>query len=317
MKKILFIVFCTMFCCFGVNAQNDEIVPTIDEELSVNDTIDQEQNFESQTSGVQTKSTVSPQLQEVTALIAQLKQLTLHGPEQKEEPEITDICVPIRGKSKFVRRHHIYQTLDISPTVSSDNDPNLPEKTSNGKDVDEDQIESPVGFGLNFGYSLIFVPGREDNQNGMLRLNPMGFAYNVGLVASFSRQDTYGTTCNLLLKTGIETGNGHAMGIGVDFLGGYGKSTGDSYLVILSSEDDEDDLTSPYTAWCWQYGMQLWLRTNLLKTAVKNAEMLIFARMIRSVNPNGDLYFVNDNVYADNYWKDESWSFGVTLRYKF
>ncbi|MBR6355947.1 MAG: hypothetical protein IKR92_03725 [Alphaproteobacteria bacterium] len=265
----------------------------------------------------QEQAQTGAELSEVSALIAQLKELTMRDSAANallEMPE--NIYKPIRGKSKFARRHHIYQTLDISPTVSTDKDPDQPDYTSNGKEVDEDQLDSPLALGLNFGYSLIFVPGREED--GQLRLNRMGFAYNVGLVASFSRQEKYGTTCNFLLKSGIETGNGHPMGIGFDVLGGYGKSAGDTYLLVYE-EDDADDLATPYTEWCWQYGAQLWLRSNLLHTAVNNAEMLIFARFIRSVNPNGDelTSFVSDKIAYENYWKDESWSFGITFRYKF
>lgn len=324
MKKLLFITLCVMFCLCSAYAQNDYESEVDEFEEVVNDSSDvpkakpkfARKNYVP-TYQQQEQDRTGAELQEISSLIAQLKELTMRGDSatnaQLEVPE--NIYKPIRGKSKFARRHYIYQTLDISPTVSTDKDPDQPDYTSNGKDVDEDQLDSPMALGLNFGYSLIFVPGREED--GQLRLNRMGFAYNVGLVASFSKQEKYGTTCNFLLKSGIETGNGHAMGIGFDVLGGYGKSTGDTYLTIYE-EDDADDLATPYTEWCWQYGAQLWLRSNLLHTGINNAEMLIFARFVRSVNPNKDeTFYISDNVAFDNYWKDESWSFGITLRYKF
>lgn len=315
MKQLLLLALSAMFCLCSA-AQNEigdtEIVvadstetPTKPPRKHVPDYQLQEQQLN------------GTQLQEVSALIAQLKEMTLHNDSLANALEMPEnIYKPIRGKRKFTRRHYIYQTLDISPSISSDHDPDLPDYTSNGQEVDDNQLDSPTGLGLNFGYSLIFVPGKEED--GQLRLNRLGFAYSIGLLASFSRQEKYGTTCNFLLKSGIETGNCHPMGIGFDLLGGYGKSTGDTYLIILSSEDDDDDLATPYTKWCWQYGAQIWLRSNLLSTAVKNSEMLIFARFVRSVNPDVDgVTIVNDQVAYDNYWKDESWSFGITLRYKF
>ena len=324
MKKLLFITLCVMFCLCSAYAQNDYESEVDEFEEVVNDSSDvpkakpkfARKNYVP-TYQQQEQDRTGAELQEISSLIAQLKELTMRGDSaanaQLEVPE--NIYKPIRGKSKFARRHFIYQTLDISPTVSTDKDPDQPDYTSNGQDVDEDQLDSPMALGLNFGYSLIFVPGREED--GQLRLNRMGFAYNLGLVASFSRQEKYGTTCNFLLKSGIETGNGHPMGIGFDILGGYGKSAGDTYLTIYE-EDDADDLATPYTEWCWQYGAQLWLRSNLLHTGINNAEMLIFARFVRSVNPNKDeTSYISDNIAFDNYWKDESWSFGITLRYKF
>lgn len=323
MKKLLFIALSVMFC-LGSAAQNESEYEEVDEFVEVDSTDvpipippKPVRKKHVPTYQLQEQQQTGAQLVEVNELINRLKELTLNDDSLADALEMPEnIYKPIRGKSKFARRHYIYQTLDISPTVSSDKDPDLPDYTSKGQEVDDDQLDSPLAFGLNFGYSLIFVPGREED--GQLRLNRMGFAYNVGLVASFSRQEKYGTTCNFLLKSGIETGNGHPMGIGFDVLGGYGKSAGDTYLTIYE-EDDADDLATPYTEWCWQYGAQIWLRSNLLHTAVKNAEMLIFARFVRSVDPyrNEETFFVSDKLMFDNYWKDESWSFGITLRYKF
>ena len=301
MKKLLFIALCAMFC-LGSAAQNaDYYEPEVDEFEEVADSTPVSPPHKYVPEYVrQEDQSVKAQLEAVSK---QLNQLLLKQAEDTVTvPE--DIYVPIKGKTKFTRRNH--------------NDPDLPESTSNGKDIDEDQLDSPTGVGLNFGYSLIFVPGRIENDQ--LKLNRLGFAYNVGLVASFSKQEKYGTTCNFLLKSGIETGNGHAMGIGFDVLGGYGKSTGDTYLTVYNTNDtDEDDLANPFTEWCWQYGVQLWLRCNLLKTGLKNSEILAFARCVRSVQPNDipDTYQVSDSWQFDNYWKDETWSFGIIIRYRF
>ena len=311
MKKIYLVALCAMFC-LGSAAQSN--VENDDETTAVADSsiVGPESGDEPRVNRAE-----NAQLAEISALLAQIKQLTLNGNGDKPDSEPVDIFKPVCGRSKFTRRHYIYQTLDISPTISTDHDPNLPETTSNGKEIDDSQIASFTGFGLNFGYSLIFVPGRIEGEQ--LRLNRMGFAYNIGIVASFSKQDKYGTTGSFLLKLGAEMGNGHFLGIGYDILGGYGKSTGDMYSIIYE-ENDDDDLADPYTEWCWQYGMQIWLRTDLLKTAISNTEMLMFARFIRSVNPEkieGDSQKVNDKLAYDNYWKDEVWSFGIMFRYKF
>ncbi len=310
-QRLLFIVLSAMFCIGSAAQNNDvngpesEIKNVIDDNNSaVSDSARSHRRFEEDDQEVQV------QLADVNTLLDKIRELTINGGADEPSSSIRNL-VPIKGKSKFTRRHYIYQTLDISPHVSTDRDSNLPEQTSNGKDLDESQLDSPTAFGLNFGYSLIMVPGREEND--MLCLNKLGIAYNIGLLASFSRQDKYGTTCSFLAKLGFETGNGHAMGIGADFLGGYGKSNGDSYQ--LEYEDYErDDLADPYTAWCWQYGSQIWMRNNLLKTAMKNTEMLIFARFVRSIDPRKDSEMIKGYDY---FWKEETWSFGIILRYTF
>ena len=301
MKKLFLIALCAMLCFGSASAQqidSDEVAPT-----EIVDSTPQKPARKHVPEYVkQEDESVKAQLE---ALSQKLNQLLLSQEDTVKIPE--DIYVPIKGKNKFTRRNHIYQTLDVSPTISTDKNTELPESTSNGKEIDEDQLDSPT----------VFVPGRIENDQ--LKLNRMGFAYNVGLVASFSRQEKYGTTCNFLLKTGIETGNGHMMGIGFDLLGGYGKSTGDTYLIVYDKNTDEDDLASPYTEWCWQYGAQLWMRCNFLQPVMKNTEMLVFARCVKSKRPGdlNDTEFVSDTWSYDNYWKDESWSFGIIIRYKF
>ncbi len=299
MKKIL-IALCAMFC-LSVNAQND--IETEKHEVAVED------STETVAATPQANSAKAGYVA-IDEIISKLAVLTKNGEAVTDDSE-KERYAPLKGRSKFTRRNYIYQTLDVSPHVSTDNDPNLPAQTSNGKDVDTKQLESPTGFGMNFGYSLIFVPGHVEGDK--LLLNKMGFAYSIGASTSFSKQDKYGTTCNFLLKLGIEAGNGHALGFGFDFLGGYGKSAGDSYQ--LEYQDyEEDDLAEPYTKWCWQYGSQVWMRTNLIKTVLANTEILIFAKFIVSVDPTNDETMIKGYDY---FWKDETWSFGVTFRYRF
>ncbi|MBQ9271604.1 MAG: hypothetical protein IJ218_05010 [Alphaproteobacteria bacterium] len=319
MKKLLLIALCAMFCLCLANAQN-ELPVTENEVLGTNSDIDEGSEVSSPASPVSHEQrrvsadeNVNAQLNTVGTMLSSLGSKTMNGAHDEQQLRTPDMkrYAPIQGKGKFFRRNFIYQTLDISPTISIDNDPNLPDQTSAGKDIDENQLSSPTALGMNFGYSFIMVPGKEED--GKLLLNRMGFAYNIGLLASFCRQDKYGTTCNFLLKIGAETGNGHSMGIGFDVLGGCGRSSGDTYQ--LEYQDNEEyDLATPYTSWCWQYGMQLWMRTDMIRITFPNTEMLVFARFICSVDPMKDEDMVKG---FDYYWKDETWSFGVTFRYRF
>ncbi len=297
MKKLLFIALSAMFCV-SVNAQNEDGVAVENTATSVSSA----------------SSQLEEQLNELAALIEAYREMSLKVDSAAADTTAAKGYVPIRGKSKFMRRNFFYQTLDISTSLATDNDPDLPEQTSNGQDIDENQLNSPTSFALNFGCSWTFVPGHEEGD--MLKLNPLGFAYSCGVMAMFSKQDKYGTVCSFLLKGGIETGNGHAMGVGADIMGGYGKSTGDTYKIVYE-EHDADRLATPYTEWCWQYGAQIWFRNNLLSTAVKNSEMLIYARFVRSVNPHSTSTYTSDTLSYDDFWKGENWSFGVTFRHRF
>lgn len=149
----------------------------------------------------------------------------------------------------------------------------------------------------------------------MLQLNQLGFAYGVGFVSSFSQSDRYGTCCSFLGKLSVELGAFHSMGLGFDLLGGGGKSPDDFFIFkngIVESE--EPDKIVPYTEWCWQYGGQIWMKVNLMGSFIKNAETLIFARLIKAVNPN---VAKEASQYHYNAWKGETWFFGTTIRYSF
>ncbi len=168
-----------------------------------------------------------------------------------------------------------------------------------------------TGLGLNFGYSLIFTPGHEEN--GQLRTNKFGFAYSLGMLASFTTSDRYGTTCDFMGKIGVETCHHRKMGIGFDFLLGYGKSPGNFFTFNNIVDDNEPLGVNPYTEWGLKYGGQLWLKTGLLGGSSSHTDVLLFARLIKAPEPS-DIQEFSLNSY--NLWKAESWGFGVILRYR-
>lgn len=221
------------------------------------------------------------------------------------------IKVPLHGKSRFAQSHYIYQTAEISMLVGHDK--NRDDNDANQGATDGDSFTAPdiisgLNKGMNIGYSLIFVPGTIKNDE--LELNRFGFAYSTGFVAAFDRQDDYDVTCDFLFKLGVETGNGHALGVGLDGLIGGGKSSGTMYDL-----NDETQTPNNYTMWCYKYGAQLWIKTNLLTTNVENSDILVFARFVDSKNPQNDNLLWENGIYND--WIEESWQFGVMFRYCF
>ena len=232
-----------------------------------------------------------------------------------QEPEI-NLTVPVMGTGKFFQKHYIYQTVEISTIVGKDKD----EAQDSFDDSDEvsgsssrnnnlPDIVKNLNLGMNIGYSLIFVPGKI--KDDLLEINRFGFAYSAGFIAAFDRQDEYDVTCDFLGKIGVETGNGHALGIGVDLLLGGGKSAGVTYVEV-----DDEWQSYPYTKWCFKQGMQVWLNTNLLTTGIKNTDILAFGRFVYSKDPQGDEITDTEDITLDN-WIEESWQFGITLRYRF
>ena len=220
---------------------------------------------------------------------------------------MTEVLLPIRGKSKFLHKNYMRQSLDVSPAISVGKT-----STENELSVSSDETSS-TGWGLNFGYSLLFVPGEQKGE--MLQLNPLGFAYGIGFVSSFAQSDRYGTTCSFLGKLSIELGAFRSMGLGFDMLGGGGKSAGDVFMFAKGIvESAQADKIVPYTEWCWQYGGQLWMKVNLMGSLIKNAETLVFARLITSVDPG---VMKEASQYHFNAWKGETWLFGTTIRYSF
>ena len=258
-------------------------------------------------------------LAQTNALLTQLVQqmMSEDSPIQKWDPINGKIVMPIQGKSKFAQKHFIYQQVGISTNANKDKDM---DPSSEDSDMSSDQakkvdgasdIVSKLGFGLNIDYTLTFVPGRITDAG--LELNKMGFAWSVGYLAAFDRQDKYEVTCDFMAKFGIVAGAEHPLGVGIDFLFGGGKSAGTMF--DLDDEKPEED-PDYYTEWCWKFGSEVWIKTNILQTSIPNTDILVFARYVRSINPyNDDLLLKEQKLF--NMFNEESWVFGMTLRYKF
>lgn len=208
------------------------------------------------------------------------------------------------GRGLF-KKHHIEQAIEICPNISRD-------KISQADLLSDKPIENAentehTGFGVDFGYSVIFIPGFEENDK--LVLNKAGFAYSLGFTTSFTQNDRYGITCDFLMKVGIETCHNKKMGVGLDVMGGYGKTSGDIFWYNNIVEDDAPTSITPYTLWSWKYGGQLWLKTTILN----NADVILFTRLIISPDPE-DIQKTSPISY--NLWKNENWGFGVIIRYR-
>lgn len=308
MLKKLFVTLGVIFAVCQAYAQN------INEETTEPTEVNSEAVVSSGDDAPQTQDVVSdanpPQTQDVATIV---EQLLMKGQADSKVtannyPIDPTVALPIVGKRSFLRNHYIYQAVEISTLAGkdSDSDTQTENEDSQGKGGGVPSVLSNLNIGMNIGYRIIFVPGRINGDQ--LEVNRFGFAYSTGLIAAFDRQENYGVTCDFMLKLGFETGNGHALGMGVDGLFGGGKSSGYSYV-----EGQEDPFY--YTDWCMKYGAQVWLKTNLLTTSIRNTDILAFARFIRSVNPYNDEALQKSGI--ENYWNEESWQFGITLRYRF
>lgn len=274
MKKIVFITFSVIVCLCSARAQGQDLVGNLGSISS--DT----GNFT------------------IERLITMLQSSSNIEPVVSEPP-----TYPL-GRGLF-KKHHVEQAIEVSPSISRDkvNQSDL----LSGQNLENFENTENTGFSIDFGYSVIFIPGYEEDSK--LFLNKAGFAYSLGLIASFTRNDRYGTTCNVLLKAGIETCYNKKMGIGLDLMGGYGKSPGDIFWYKNIAEDTAPTLITPYTLWGWEYGGQLWLKT----TTINKSDIIIFARLIMSPDPGEIQKF---SAISYNLWKEESWSFGIIIRYK-
>lgn len=308
MKKFFTFMLCMMFALGMSYAQ------TTEETVAPPDTpVNEEQ--------ITVEPEVAPASESVPVLTPELKDALFEAMLQQlyeqggaPDPDSVSRRVPIVGKSNFARHHFIYQTLEVSAIADKAKDEDEGEddeaQASGGtKAPNLPDIISQLGIGMNIGYSVIFVPGKI--KDDMLELNRFGFAYSTGFIASFHKLTDHDVTCNLMAKFGVETGNNHALGIGADFLVGGGKGIGTLYT--LTNVDWQ--LAERYSQWCFKLGGQIWLNTNLLTTAIKNTDVLAFARFIKSYDPNPRVYDNMNNVY--DAWIEESWQFGITFRYRF
>jgi len=328
MKKITFLVIFVMtFCVSEMRAQSvDKDVDFVEVKNPI-DSVDTENvEFSEISSKKEVPKPKADNYEDVSKLLKIFNTIAMEN-QQKTTDSYTNIFYPIEGKSKFMRRHHVTQRLEISVLGGNDGSEDNAQNTSQDIKAESngnvrDQYYGKMNFGLNIGYSLVFIPGHIEDER--LRINKFGFGYSVGLIAAFDKQDYYGETCDFLAKIGVETGNDHNMGIGFDFLVGTGKSCGNTYF-MLNDEDasqakqyDEsftNDWAEPYTAWCFKYGGQLWVRSNLLKTSMGNTDIRLFTRYVYSVNPHKTTDFSEFLLYGD--WMEESWQFGLTFCYTF
>ena len=209
------------------------------------------------------------------------------------------------GKGLF-KKHLIEQAIEICPGISKS-------KVSQSELLTGENIDeiADTGYGLDCGYSVIFVPGHEEN--GKLRLNKAGFAYSLGISASFAQSDRYGTLCDFMAKIGIEACHNKRMGIKFDFLAGYGKSGGDVFFYKNIVEDSEPSSSVPYNAWCPKFGGQISVKTGFLSNTLNNTDVFLFARLVKAVNPD---YMNEFSAFHHNFWRGENWCFGATLRYR-
>jgi len=285
MKKLLLTALCALLCV-NLIAQNDgALVESAPDSIVASDVASMTQNF-------------APKFGQTSPMFDLLQNfVALNGNNISLEEQTYPL-----GKGLF-KKTLVVQALEVCPNISK-NKVSQAEMPSN---LGIEEIDD-TGIGLNFGYSVLFVPGWEDN--GQLRLNKAGFAYSVGFIASFNQSDRYGTTCDLMAKLGLETCFNRKMGIGFDLLGGYGKSSGDFYFYNSILEDSAPKSIMPYTLWGWKYGGQLWMKTGVSG----NMDILLFARLVDAVDPG--TFKSEASLYHYNLWRRENWNFGIIVRYR-
>lgn len=210
-------------------------------------------------------------------------------------------------KNKF----RVTQSFSFAILYGKDDD----KDTDTPADEDElndvaDNIEDEIGsnLGINGEYSLTFIFG--NNENGVFKDNPLGFALSPGIVFSVDNSGEY-STFDALLKFGIETGYGHSMGCGLDLLFGTGKSLGFIYFYEEGSNKLDDPIQ--YTEWCMKNGFQAWVRTGLLKQIVPNSTTSLFVRYVYSKEPAG----MEDEDGVFFFWQEEAWQIGFLINFKF
>ena len=279
MKKFLFIALCAMFCLSSA-AQN---------EVESDST-----NIEESVVSTETTGSMYDMVQGYSSFTA--GNLT----------EGRDMVYPLGKQRGLFKKHHLEQAVEIYPTISTDKVSQADVMSS----INLDDINN-TGVGLSFGYSLGFIPCYEEG--GKLHMNKAGFVYSVGLIVSFTRSDRYGTTCDFLGKVGLETCRNRKLGLGGDFLFGYGKASGDIFWFDNIATDEAPKSSSPYNTWTPKYGGQVWVKTGLLGNSFKsNADILLFARLVLNKEPND---ITPTSQVHFNVWRKETWSFGVILRY--
>lgn len=305
MKKRTFLTIIMAVWAYGMYAQTETM-----------DTADSDTSFVHKVSQT---TPVEPQKQEID--YAELVRTFHQYAKAAQNEEITPM-EPIKHirKDWFSRHFHAHQRMELSFTGGSDNDKEDSSELQENYDNTDDEREAVEGknqfnSGLSAGYTYGLLVGRSD-ENNTFTPSKFGFSINTGFIFSYDSQKRYGTTFDLLWKLGLESGYNHPLGIEVDFLLGTGKSCGDYTFTLKDDENGKtEDMDIPYTDWCLKYGAQLSLRSNILSTQIKNTDIRLFVRYVYSKNPQNDAEL--DELGIDNFWQEESWTFGITLCYSF
>lgn len=217
---------------------------------------------------------------------------------------------PIYKKLQGDSRWYRYQSIILAPSTGNSKDPTDYDDilTVGGEDQEaiddaneETSKESSIAF--SFGWQVTNVWGEVTDQG--LKLNKFGFAYSYGFIGNYKSLGEM-STFSCLAKLGIETGNSHPMGIGVDALFGVGTGLGYEYDL-----DFLEEAPDPYTDWGLRYGFQIWIRTGLVKSIIPNADMNIFLRYVYAPNPEEE-YDADLNLLR--FWHDEAWSLGICFK---
>ena len=315
-------------------AQNEEAV--IDEQIQATDTtlVSEQENMQvsDESSSAESDVLTMDNLQSVVAL---LNNTTGGNPQNKlgTDPSVT---VPLH-KHRKIDGHHMCQRLELSILGDkSETSMDLANKLfggavaiAGGKSDDDEGVRDKLasktgglGLGANFGYSLVFIPGYKKEGGSELELNRFGFGYSVGLISQFDHEKNAGLTWDFLGKVGFETGFNKAIGVGIDFLFGGGKTS--QTVVDFGDVDFKDpqpedlDITTE-SLWCAKAGTQLWLRLNFLTKSINNFDTALFSRFVYSFRPYSEEDMLQRMVDDDEcpVWQYEAWSFGFTMTYFF
>lgn len=312
MKKFVLAIIFMAVCASGMHAQTDVDTVNINVEATSEELSNANGASGSKSSKIEKKESIDNYEYGVASLqkfnaVALANQRAATSPNER--------YFPLERKSKY---HHV-QKLYVSFMGGGDDDgednTSCSAKNFSNDEYEEQQEKFNKGnFGISVDYSFGIYPGTIEGDN--IKINKYGFGYDLGVVAAFDNQEHYGVTCDFLLKAGIETGYGHKMGIGFDLLGGTGKSGGMSYYLDDDLKDWDDIDTDSYSKWCLKYGAQLWIRTSILSTGIKNSNIRLFIRYVNSPNPGPEQEPYKGGVKLNN-WLKESWQYGLQLCYEF
>ena len=334
MKKFFSLVVMIVMMSFAGNnlfAQNDETL--VDEALSEAGVVADEGISPITDVSAEANGSTESQVLRLSDLnaIVDLLNNTANNKVQRHNilNDNDNVFIPL-SKEKSNRGHFIAQRLELCAIIGHDRDPNEKETAAYVGNAGKENalmdkvagFGKGVNFGMNFGYSLVFVPAHK--QDNHLYVNKLGFAYSFGAVCQFDNEQDYGITCDLLGKVGFETGFNRAIGVGGDFLFGGGKTNGYTltynFEEIPGKEGEDPDYEvdvehDPYTVWCPKIGAQFWIRLNFLTSSVKNFDAAVFGRFVYSFNPHASEQEEMAKEGMLDFFKEESWGFGIMLTY--